>query len=66
MVRASDFTKERIALLNVPNDSKFRSTLRVYSLARTTAGATPLYEAIRAFITVTNNETQQITTITPQ
>ena len=102
VVRESDFTTGRIALLGVPTDPRFRLTLRIYSLVppggpvsidgygqvaltpgrdlfdpsyaeipdlpRTLTrvvlqpGPTPIW----AFITVTNNETQQITTITPQ
>jgi hypothetical protein len=121
VVHRKDFSEERISLLGVPIDPRFRNTLRIYSLARgevlvnlqvgdqghqlvlpaapdwfTPAFASftdfplpqdlgPAQKSIRvtvdtprgpggtaipgtpiwAFITVTNNDTQQITTITP-
>lgn len=121
VVHRDDFSEERISLLGVPIDARFRNTLRIYSLARgevlinlqigdegrqvwlpaaqswfepavLTYTDFPLPEdlpagqstirvvvdaprgpggvnvpgtPIWAFITVTNNETQQITTITP-
>ena len=121
VVHRDDFTEERVSLLGVPIEARFRNTLRIYSLARgevlvnvqvgdqgyqlllppapdwfTPAyasftdfplpqdmapgrktirvtvdtprgpGGTPIPGTpIWAFITVTNNDTQQITTITP-
>jgi hypothetical protein len=116
VVRASELTLSRILLLGVPNDARFRKTLRIYGIGRdasmvnvqlghelrqvrlTTTGdpyipayaeisdfpapeagettitvsvqATspgPLLEPqpVWAFVSVTNNETQRITTITP-
>lgn len=119
VVHRNDFSEERISLLGVPIDARFRNTLRIYSLARgevlinlsigeegrqvwlpaaqswfepavltftdfpLPAQMPPGQQTIRvvvdaprggvnipgtpiwAFITVTNNETQQITTITP-
>ena len=119
VVHRNDFTEDRLALLDVPIDPRFRNTLRIYSLQRGEVlvnlqigeegrqiwlqpGANwfePAYASftdfplphqlpagestirvlvmaprngpdlpgtlIWAFITVTNNETQQITTITP-
>ncbi|HEX9160924.1 MAG TPA: IPT/TIG domain-containing protein [Thermoanaerobaculia bacterium] len=113
IVRRSDFTTERISLLNVPIEDGFRNTLRIYALAPTSAVVTVLGQRqtialqpganafepafaqfsnfptpaeagffgdirvdveqpfgavgvpIWAFITVTNNQTQEITTITP-
>lgn len=114
VVHRQDFTDERIALLGVPIDARYRLTLRVYSLVRgpvlinlgigneghqiviqpgadffepafgtftdfplpaeLPAGQTTIRVTVDApssdmpiwaFITVTNNDTQQITTITP-
>ena len=106
IVRRSEFYTTRFALLGVPKDAGFRSTLRLYSDAPTTvkvmvdqetsfvtlrAGGNmfdPAYAqfsnfpigngfahvtiepeadgpAVWGFISVTNNVTQQITTITP-
>ena len=120
IVRSGRFTTDRIVLLGVPIDGRFRSTLRIYSTTsmtvdvsiggqqsrsvRLNAGASefePAYGTfsdfpipvdpgnegtlsltidpppappgspvipvppIWAFVTVTNNDTQQITTITP-
>ena len=120
IVRSSRFTTNRIILLGVPIDGRFRSTLRIYAMMPMTvnvsvggqqpiavqlnAGATvfepaygtfssfpipvdpgsegtisvtidpppplpiePVFTTPRiwAFVTVTNNDTQQITTITP-
>jgi hypothetical protein len=112
VVRRSDFTTDKIVLLGVPYDLRFRITLRIYALEETSS---PVYVEIGgagqqvflqpgssifepsvatisdfsyreqinptlspdrvvvqsfdvpvyAFISVTNNETQQITTITP-
>ena len=113
IVRERDFQTDRIVLLGVPSDTRFRNTLRIYttraSSMRVTVGDHPpvdlfltagrdLFEPAYAsftdfpattgpvdvtieptpnmqpaapppfwaFITVTNNETQLITTITPQ
>jgi hypothetical protein len=113
VVRREDFSDDTVALLSVPNDPKFRITLRIYSLNTTATVAhvsfnnygievpmqpsnnifVPSYAEVSgihqpegfpalpdkvrvqvwvndapvwAFITVTNNETQHITTITPQ
>jgi hypothetical protein len=126
VVYRKDFSQESIALLDVPNDPKFRLTLRIYGLNRGTdfvnvtiassnnqvgvlhqlpllhssdpfvpsytvftdfppravidseeltvlvevprgpGGVVIPGSAIWAFITVTNNETQHITTVTPQ
>jgi hypothetical protein len=115
IVRSSDFRINRLVLLGVPTDPKFRNTLRIYSPELTNvtvsiddqppvrvalaAGADlfdpaygvftdfptgqgtvrvtidvesliisllPIETPIWAFVTVTNNDTQVITTITPQ
>ena len=103
IVRASEFRTTPFALLGVPRDARFRSTLRLYADRPTTVtvrfgdtaslvtlhgGATlhdPAYAqlgdvpggrvviepdpngpAVWGFISVTNNETQHITTITPR
>lgn len=120
VVRESDFVRWRMTLLGLPNDPRFRKTLRIYSakapfavvrvdhesvtvplrpgatiydpwyaevtvfpaglsagnetfdltvdapLPPTMPPAEPVYTPIWAFVTVTNNETQMITTITPQ
>jgi hypothetical protein len=111
VVRQANFTTQKIALLGVPVDPNFRSTLRIYSLVPTTDPVNisinglgrqifltpgrdifePAFAAVNdlvlsglpsdqftirvvilpttvplwAFISVTNNTTQQITTITP-
>ncbi len=111
VVRQSNFTSQKIALLGVPVDSNFRSTLRICSLGPITDPVNisinglgrqiyltpgrdifePAFAAVNdlvlsglpsdqftirvvvvpttvplwAFISVTNNTTQQITTITP-
>lgn len=110
VVRLSDFTNDRIVLMGVPADPRFRKTLRVYSLDSGDVSATlafndqsvgqiflkpstsifePAYaefndfptniptggtmeislsssKRIWAFISVTNNDTQEITLISPQ
>jgi hypothetical protein len=115
IVRAADFRINRLTLLGIPTDPKFRNTLRIYSPDFTnvlisindqppvrvslTAGAdmfspsygvftdfptgqgpvrvtidiesliitlVPIETPVWAFVTVTNNETQAISTITPQ
>ncbi len=112
IVPVSEFTNDRIVLLGVPGDPRFRNTLRIYATAETsvtvsvddiawhvplTAGENELYPAyaqfsglpvgdfkydvtivpaetappliapkVWAFISVTNNDTQLITTISPQ
>lgn len=123
VVQREDFDEDSIALVNVPNDPKFRLTLRVYGLDRGADHVNVIYGGnvvplplqvpgsvyepsyaiytgfpvppgghvpvppffnvlvevprgpggapvpgtpIWAFITVTNNETQHITTVTPQ
>ena len=110
VVQLSDFTNDRIVLMGVPADPRFRKTLRVYSLDSGDVFATlaftgqsvgqiflkpssnifePAYaefsdfptnlpagstmevslaspKRIWAFISVTNNDTQEITLISPQ
>jgi hypothetical protein len=115
IVRAADFRTNRLTLLGIPTDPKFRNTLRIYSPELTNvqvsindqppvrvslaAGADmfspaygvftdfpsgagtvrvtidvesliisllPIETPVWAFVTVTNNDTQTISTITPQ
>jgi len=120
-VRESEFRRERIVLLNIPADDRYRRVLRIYQplprghiggdvvirilgipddqllweqrmtlkgrgnpyisaylevplnsqiagVARARVEIVPLYPWMKiwAFISVTNNETQQVTTVTPQ
>ena len=52
VVKRSDFTNDRLALLGVPVDPRFRNTLRVYSLTRG--------EAVVVYVDVNDNGIGQV------